>query len=249
MTDSQTLSMTAHWVYCLRGVSKIWQAQDQAFELCVPELEVKAGEQIAVLGQSGCGKSTLLDMLAMTLQPSACGSFGFEPVAGERSDIREAWQQRRLDRLAGLRGRHIGYVLQTGGLLPFISVRENIVLPRRVCGLRDDGATEMLAERLQIADQLDRLPTTLSVGQRQRVAVARALVHEPAVILADEPTASLDPHTAAQVLELLVELAAQQHVTLVVASHDWERVTSLGLTRLHHQQKQSAGVVRSEFRT
>jgi putative ABC transport system ATP-binding protein len=236
-------------VFSLRELCKVWKAQDGEFRLCVSKLEVGAGEQIAVLGESGCGKSTLLDILAMTLEPTSCGRFHFQPVAGERSDIDDAWRERRLDRLAGLRGRHVGYVLQTGGLLPFISVRENIVLPRRVCGLDDDGPLEVLAERLQIADQLDRLPATLSVGQRQRVAVARALVHEPAVILADEPTASLDPHTAGQVMELLVELATRHRITLVVASHDWERVTSLGLTRIHHEQSESGGVLRSEFHT
>ena len=106
-----------------------------------------------------------------------------------------------------------------------------------------------LAERLLIADQLDKLPATLSVGQRQRVAVARALAHAPEVILADEPTASLDPHTAGEVMGLLVDLASQRGVTLVVASHDWDGVTSLGLKRLQHEQTQEDGVLKSEFRT
>lgn len=236
-------------VFHLRQVKKIWSGPGEEFQLAIPELDIQAGAQIAVLGSSGCGKSTLLDILAMTLQPSTSESFHFQPVVEQSTDIRDAWAHRRLDLLAGLRGRHIGYVLQTGGLLPFISVRENIALPRLVCGLADDGATEALAERLQIADQLDKLPSALSVGQRQRVAVARALAHEPAVVLADEPTASLDPHTAAEVLELFVELAAQRGTTLVLASHDWERVTQLGLMKLDHQQIEEPGVLRSEFRT
>ena len=93
------------------------------------------------------------------------------------------------------------------------------------------------------------LPATLSVGQRQRVAVARALAHAPEVILADEPTASLDPHTASEVMGLLVELASQRGVTLVVASHDWDGVTSLGLKRLQHEQMEEDGVLKSEFRS
>jgi putative ABC transport system ATP-binding protein len=138
-------------------------------------------------------------------------------------------------------------VLQTGGLLPFLTVLENIELPRRLCHLEQDETARALAERLQIADQLKKLPAALSVGQRQRVAVARALAHEPTVILADEPTASLDPHTSAEVMELFVDLAAQHGITLVLASHEWEKATALGLTRLHHEQVEGDGFLRSEF--
>lgn len=241
--------MTAPVLFQLRDVIKEWSTPDEVFQLSVPQLEIRQGEQIAVLGQSGCGKSTLLDMLAMTLEPTRCGHFHFEPVTGDGADIRDAWQERQLDRLAELRGRHIGYVLQTGGLLPFISVRENIKLPRRLCGLPEDNTIQELAERLKIVDQLDKLPAKLSVGQRQRVAVARALVHEPTVILADEPTASLDPHTAGEVMSLFVDLAAQRNITLLVASHDWARMDELGLKKLEHRQIDEPGRLRSEFYT
>jgi putative ABC transport system ATP-binding protein len=241
--------MASHLVFRLRGVTRVWAAPDEEFRLSVPQLDIRAGERIAVLGQSGCGKSTLLDLLAMTLEPSDCELFLFEPEADSQTDIRAAWARRRLDLMAGLRGRHIGYVLQTGGLLPFLTVRENIELPRRLCHLAPDDTAQILAERLQIAEQLRKLPAALSVGQRQRVAVARALAHQPTVILADEPTASLDPHTSAEVMELFVELAAQRGITLVVASHEWEKTVALGLTRLHHEQVEGEGFLRSEFHT
>lgn len=239
--------MTAGTVFSLREVVKSWVAPDAVFQLSIPHLEVKAGQQIVVQGQSGCGKSTLLDVLAMTLEPTSNEHFHFRPDAGAGVDIRDAWAHRRMDQLAGLRGRHIGYVLQTGGLLPFISVRENIELPRLLCGLPAGETSLALAERLQITDQLDKLPAALSVGQRQRVAVARALAHEPAVVLADEPTASLDPHTATEVMDLFVELAVQRGVTLLLASHDWARVNELGFTKLHHEQIDEKGVLRSEY--
>lgn len=239
--------MASHLVFRLRGVTKVWAAPDEEFRLSVPQVDIRAGEQIAVLGQSGCGKSTLLDLLAMTLEPTACESFRFEPEPDNHADIRDAWAKRRLDLMAGLRGRHIGYVLQTGGLLPFLTVHENIELPRRLCKLSPDDTVRSLAERLQIAGQLQKLPAALSVGQRQRVAVARAIAHQPTVILADEPTASLDPHTSAEVMELFVELAAQNGTTLVVASHEWEKTTALGLVRLHHEQVEGDGFLRSEF--
>jgi putative ABC transport system ATP-binding protein len=228
-------------------VGKTWSAPDKAFELWVPRLNIRAGAQIALLGRSGCGKSTLLDVLAMTLEPDACESFSFTPQESEGIDIGKVWGKRKLNRLAGLRGRHIGYVLQTGGLLPFLSVRDNIELPRQVCGMPKDHATEMLAERLNISDQLDKLPAALSVGQRQRVAVARALSHEPSVILADEPTASLDPHTAGEVMELVAKLAEQRNITLVVASHDWQGMTDLGMVKLQHEQVEGTGKLRSVF--
>lgn len=239
--------MPSHSVFRLTGVTKVWAAPDEEFRLSIPHVDIRAGEQIAVLGQSGCGKSTLLDLLAMTLEPTTCESFRFEPKPDHQSDIRDAWVQRRLDLMAGLRGRHIGYVLQTGGLLPFLTVRENIELPRRLCKLAQDDTAQILAERLHIAGQLQKLPAALSVGQRQRVAVARALAHEPTVILADEPTASLDPHSSAEVMELFVELAAQRGITLVLASHEWEKTIALGLSRLHHEQVEGDGFLRSEF--
>ncbi len=239
--------MTAPPVFQLRGVHKVWKSSESQFQLSIPQLEIRAGEQIAVLGQSGCGKSTFLDLLAMTLKPSVSECFRFTPQSASTADIHKAWEHRRLDLLAELRGRHIGYVLQTGGLLPFVSVRENIELPRRVCGLAQDETVQDMAEQLQISSQLEKLPAALSMGQRQRVAVARALAHEPTVLIADEPTASLDPHTAGQVMELFVELARQRGVTLIMASHDWARVNDLGLKKLEHEQIEEHGILRSEF--
>jgi putative ABC transport system ATP-binding protein len=241
--------MPPHPVFRLTGVTKVWAAPDEEFRLSLPHLEIRSGERIALLGPSGCGKSTLLDILAMTLQPTTCASFRFDPQGDDSADVREAWTAHRLDVLAGLRGRHIGYVLQTGGLLPFLTVGQNIELPRQVCGLSTGDTVAKLAQRLGIAGQLHKLPATLSVGQRQRAAVARALAHAPTVVLADEPTASLDPHTAAEVMDLFVELAAERNITLVVASHDWDRMTALGLTRLHHQQTEGSGFLCSEFRS
>ena len=242
--------MTSNVIFQLRDVTKVWAAPDEEFRLSVPQMDIRAGDQVAVLGHSGCGKSTLLDLLAMTLEPTSSARFSFEPEPDNRANIRDAWVKRRFDLMAGLRGRYLGYVLQTGGLLPFLTVRENIALPRRLCKLEpDDGLLHSLADRLRITAQLQKLPSALSVGQRQRVAVARALVHQPAVVLADEPTASLDPHTSAEVMELFVELAAQNGITLVVASHEWGKTKALGLARLQHEQVEGDGFIRSEFRT
>ncbi len=138
------------------------------------------------------------------------------------------------DRFARLRRQHIGYVLQTGGLVPFLTVYGNLKAPRRLAGLADSGHGVVLAERLGIAAHMDKYPGELSVGERQRAAIARALVHEPAVVIADEPTAALDPENSDRVMALFVELAEECGTTLLVASHDRERVAEFGFRTVAH---------------
>lgn len=214
----------------LSGVAKVRRSGESVFRLRVPHLELKAGDRMALCGASGSGKSTLLDILAMILRPDDEGSFRFDTA-----DVGELWRRGRTGELARLRGRRLGYILQTGGLLPFLTLRDNIAQPLRILGLSDDGAVDRLAEELGIAHLLARKPARLSVGERQRGAIARALVHRPAVVLADEPTASIDAATADTVMGLLVELTARHGVALVVASHDVERIDRFGLTRVPHE--------------
>ena len=126
----------------------------------------------------------------------------------------------------------MGYVLQTGGLLPFLTARENIELRCRTLGnlaLRREAAT-LVVNRLGIGHLLDHYPSTLSVGERQRVAVAAALAHGPSVVLADEPTAALDPGHAANVLRLLAELALQLRITVIMVTHNLEQARQAGFS-------------------
>jgi putative ABC transport system ATP-binding protein len=176
-----------------------------------------------LLGDSGSGKSTTLDLLALVLRPDEAQDFLWRPGEGE-VDLKAVWRGRRAGRLGRLRREELGSVLQTGGLLPFLTVRENILLParlkkmdRRASGRRLDE----LLERLRLGHLRAKFPAQISVGERQRCAIARAVIHEPAIILADEPTASLDPPTADQVFELLLNLS--QNLTLIVATHDVNR--------------------------
>jgi len=204
--------------------------------LSIPALDVMAGAKLAFVGESGSGKSTLLELLAMILKPTECERFRFRPdVGGENHDIAAAWQDGDPDRLAGLRSRHIGYVLQHGGLLPYLTVQENIDLSRRLLGLPDASAAPQWAERLGIATQLGRKPAELSVGQRQRVAIARALAHEPGVLIADEPTAAVDPMNAARIMEIMVGLVEETGVTLIVASHAHRLMEDAGLRMIDHR--------------
>jgi putative ABC transport system ATP-binding protein len=185
------------------------------FELRVGELEVPDRSTVAVIGPSGSGKTTLLHLIAGIISPLA----GRVLVDGEdlgRLDDRG----RRAFRI----GR-IGMVFQEFELLDYLDVRDNILLPYRINpSLR--LATEVreragaLAASMDIGDKLGRLATRLSQGERQRVAVCRALIARPGLLLADEPTGNLDPTNSERVLDLLLEAAAETGATLVTVTHD-----------------------------
>ena len=189
------------------------------------------GAKLALIGESGAGKSTLLELLAMILRPTRATRFEFRPhVDGATYDIANLWAQRATDALGRLRSRHIGYVLQHGGLLPYLSVKRNIELSCELLGQPVADVAARLAARLGIEGQLQRLPAELSVGQRQRAAIARALAHAPAIVIADEPTAAIDPINAERTVALLGELADELGVTLILATHAHSLVREAGFT-------------------
>ena len=159
------------------------------FELVIEEFSIARGEALALAGPSGAGKSTLLDLLALARRPSKARHFLLTPFAGKVIDLGAVWQAGDDNSLTAIRALHFGYILQTGGLLPFLSIRRNIALSQAVLGQSDPAHIEALAARLEISHLLERMPASLSVGQRQRVAIPRALAHPPATLLAEEPTA------------------------------------------------------------
>lgn len=168
---------------------------------------------LALAGPSGAGKSTLVRLLTGLLPPSTG-----EIRLGETALHTLGHEQRRAFRLA-----QVGLVFQDFALLDYLTVVENILLPhqfRRVAGDAARTKARALAERLQIAQYLDKRVSQLSQGERQRVAVARALVHRPQFIFADEPTASLDPARGRIVVDLLIEDVRQRGACLVMVTHD-----------------------------
>jgi putative ABC transport system ATP-binding protein len=223
-------------VFTLRDVEKSYSAGGTAFRLLIPKLDIPRGAKYAFIGESGSGKSTLLELLAMILMPSASAAFGFKPLeAGPERDVDALWRERRSDELSDLRSRYIGYVLQHGGLLPYLTVRRNVELPCRLLELPLDGVAETLARRLGIEQQLDKLPAALSVGQRQRAAIARALAHDPPIVIADEPTAAIDPVNSERIVALLADLTEQLGVTLILATHAQDLVRRGGFTLVTHE--------------
>lgn len=177
------------------------------------DVSVAPGEIVAVMGPSGSGKSTLLHLLAGLLRP-ASGMVEFD--AQRVDDLSE-------ERRSELRLRRLGFVFQFGDLVPELSVVENVELPLRFAGepagTARSRAMEML-ERLGVADEAHKRLSQVSGGQGQRAAVARALVHQPAVVLADEPTGSLDTLTGELVLEALVSAAREQRTAVLMVTHD-----------------------------
>jgi ABC-type lipoprotein export system ATPase subunit len=185
------------------------------FALEVPSLRIDAGERVAVIGPSGSGKTTLLHLMAGVRLPQE-GRVTTDEVEvtslpdGERRDFRI---------------RRIGMVFQEFELLEYLTVLDNILLPYRINGsLKLDRTVRKraasLAEQVGLGDKLRRLSTRLSHGEKQRVAVCRALVAEPVLLLADEPTGNLDPTNTAKVLDILLDAVDATGATLVTVTHD-----------------------------
>ncbi|KUO10846.1 ABC transporter ATP-binding protein [Streptomyces sp. DSM 15324] len=177
------------------------------------QLSVSAGEVVAITGQSGSGKSSLLYCLAGVL-PVTRGQVRFDGrTLGDLTD----------DEISTLRRERFGFVFQYGELLPELTVEENTALPLRLAGQRKRpalAAAGEVLERLGLGDLRERRPAQVSGGQSQRVAVARSLVHRPAVVFADEPTGSLDSANADAVLKEFLDLARSQGTAVILVTHD-----------------------------
>ena len=174
------------------------------------------GEQVALVGASGSGKTTLLHLIAGILTPDS-GKILFNAAGEDRVDLTKLSEPQR----DIFRGRHIGYIFQTHHLLAGFTAVENVLLGMSFTGRKHDPAwaTHLLNE-VGLADRLHYRPQKLSVGQQQRVAVARALANRPKLVLADEPTGSLDVTNAQQVLELIRKLCNEVGAALLLVSHD-----------------------------
>ena len=188
------------------------------FELSIQQLKVESGEKIAIVGPSGSGKTTLLNLIAGIIRPQS-GTVAIGPDSISAMD-----DASRRD----FRARHIGMVFQQFELVPYLRAFDNVLLPFAINRtLRVDcNASEIrqraneLASEMGIGDKIRRRPHQLSQGEQQRVAICRALVTRPQLILADEPTGNLDPANKTRILKLLFEQAAANNQTLIVVTHD-----------------------------
>jgi putative ABC transport system ATP-binding protein len=174
-------------------------------------LEVKEGEFLSIMGPSGSGKSTLLNMI------------GALDVADEGSIYVAGIDLMKTKELSEFRSKEIGFVFQMHNLIPNLTVLENVEIPLYETDISSEQMRERALELLKavgLEDRANQIPTKLSGGQRQRVAIARALVNRPSIILADEPTGSLDSQTGDVILKLLRDLHEKENVTLVMVTHE-----------------------------
>jgi ABC-type lipoprotein export system ATPase subunit len=196
-------------VIVLSDVSKTYRTRaGQVKALDGLTLEIPTGQFVAVRGPSGSGKTTLLMVIAGMLRPSA----GTVAVGGQ--DVFALGQQER----ARFRARTIGFVFQMFHLVPYLNIAENVRLATRADGVNHSSEVPQLLERLGLAGRATHKPAELSAGEKQRTAIARALLNRPKVILADEPTGNLDPENAGMVMRHLADFQ-QAGGTVVVATH------------------------------
>lgn len=200
----------------MQGLAKSFKQGDTQLKILEDlELNLKDGEIVAVIGESGSGKSTLLSLLA-----------GFEnPDRGTMSwngDATTDWDEKRWSEF---RKRSLGFVFQNYHLIPYLTAGENVGLPLRLTGVLGEdanAAAEKLLKQLGLGARMDHLPNQMSGGESQRVAIARALVHKPSLVLADEPTGSLDARTGQTVLDLLFSLLTELKQTALIVTHSAE---------------------------
>lgn len=210
----------------ISGLYKQYDSRNNSPLIRIDQFQLARGEIVGLTGPSGCGKSTILEILAMALKPDSAKVFEYSfGMDNSVYKINFLWNEKVTDIFSAIRRRHIGYVQQNGRLLPFVSARQNILLAARLKfgdSQKCQKNLEKLSELLGIVHVLDRLPQSLSYGERQRVAIARSIAHEPDIVLADEPTSALDPETAQTVMRLFNEAASEFGAALVVVSHDHE---------------------------
>jgi putative ABC transport system ATP-binding protein len=175
------------------------------------DLGIGEGEFVAIVGASGCGKSSLLNLIGALDRPGSGTCYFRERPYSTMGDLAE------------FRRRHVGFVFQAFHLIPTLCVLDNVLVPTVGNGESRTAARERacgLLQRLGMGERLHHFPATLSGGERQRAAIARALINSPDLLLADEPTGSLDSANAGQVLDLLCEIRRERRLTIVMVTHD-----------------------------
>lgn len=198
----------------LREVTKIYEMGDsQVLSLDGVSLKVEKGDSLAVMGPSGSGKSTLLYTIGGLLTPTK-GDVTIDEISVYKLSLRERARFRR---------ENMGFIFQTFELLPYLTALENVMLPLYLAGIPSVDQEELAAEALSkvgLEKRACHKPTELSGGEQQRVAIARGIVNNPSILLADEPTGNLDQRTGSEIMRLLCELHEKDGLTLIFVTHD-----------------------------
>ena len=195
-------------------IYETWSEKTKVLD--IPQFDIDIGEQIAIFGPSGSGKSTLLHIMSGLLLPTqgsvkVCGEFVHKLSEAQRDHFRS---------------RNIGYIFQTFNLLQGYTAMENVLMGMTFSpGKADRAAAKKLLEQVGLGGKMKRRPYHLSFGEQQRVSVARAIANKPKLILADEPTGSLDPHNSVEIIKLLKEICKEHGCSLVIVSHNMDMIS------------------------
>jgi putative ABC transport system ATP-binding protein len=204
----------------IKGVSKVYKrGMEEVHALRNVSIDIARGEYVSIMGPSGSGKSTLFNMIGGLDTPSS----GEVSIDGFRlSDLTSS-------QLAWVRCHRIGFIFQSFNLIPSMTALENVAIARIFAGVspaqaRRDAAQTL--ERVGLGHRLHHVPSQVSGGQQQRIAIARALVNQPSIILADEPTGNLDLHTGEEIINLIGEMKAKLGITIITATHDMKMLSA-----------------------
>lgn len=204
----------------VRGVTKVYRVGSESVHaLRGVDLDISRGEYVSIMGPSGSGKTTLFNMIG-----------GLDtPTDGEVVVDGCSLAELSSDQLAWFRNHKIGFIFQSFNLVPSMTALENVAIARTFTGVSQKEArtaASHVLDRVGLGHRLDHLPSEVSGGQQQRIAIARALVNEPLIILADEPTGNLDLKTGHQIIELLLEMKESLGVTIITATHDMKMISA-----------------------
>ena len=214
---------------CGKNLSKSFRkknAKQSSLIFSDVDLSIKTGSFMGLMGESGCGKSTLLKIMAGLEKPDSGSVFVDDQVI-----FKDGEMQFNDGKFASFRRENFGFIFQSHQLIPELTVLENVILPLHLKGLRRKKAikrAEDMLSHVSLSKELqDSYPQEISVGQQQRVGIARALIHQPSLIFADEPTASLDPKNSIEVVDLLLGLQEEYDSTILMVTHTPELVNGL----------------------
>jgi putative ABC transport system ATP-binding protein len=208
------LNVQTEYTVMTKAVTKIYRmGEEQVYALRDVDLTIQTGEYISIMGPSGSGKTTLFNCIGGLMKPTS-GNVYIDEVDVAQLDANE---------LAWLRCRKIGYIFQMYNIVKVLTALENVTLPMLFAGVPTDEAQDRavdILKRVGLGDRILHTPKELSGGQQQRVAIARAFANNPAIILADEPTANLDLRTGEEIIHLMKEMNRERNVTVICATHD-----------------------------
>ncbi len=200
-------------ILSIKGIKKEFKTQEKTIQILKDiSFEINKGEFVAIIGSSGSGKSTLLSIIAGLDNPSSGN------VRLDKEDIFSLDE----NQLSELRNKKIGFIFQSFFLVPSLNAYENVELPSQIAGITNSKKIEELLKIVGMEHRKNNYPIQLSGGEKQRIAIARALVNDPEILFADEPTGNLDSKNSKQIIELLQKLHKKENKTLIIVTHEPE---------------------------